>query len=639
MNAQHREPPLDTLPKLLRARDQHFRDNGIAMRVKDRGIWQRITWKDYYEKVRDLCLGMVSLGLKRGDKVCIIGENKPEWFWAELATQCAGAVAVGVFTDCVPMEVKYFVEHSDSKFLVAHDQEQVDKILEIKKDLPLLKKIIYWNPRGLWGYRDPDLLSMEEVMDGGRRYGREHTTLFDEMIDQGSSEDIAVICYTSGTTGRPKGTMLSYKWLVNGVREWSRLDGWDQEGLEYLSFIPPAWAMEQAFGIAGGLAVGLCVNFAEEPETVEKDLREIAPELLFYGARLWEIINRTVQARMIDSTRFRRWIYHRFLSIILEIADMRIQNRPVGPQWRFLGWLAHQVVFRAMKDRLGLVRTKAVYSGGGALSPEIIRFFLALGVEIKLFYGCTETGPVSIPRTGEIHPETSGRPTPWAEVKISEQGEIIAKSKYMYSGYYKDPDGTARKIKDGFYYTGDFGYIDEEGHLIVIDRMVDLKPLADGRRFSPQYTEARLRFSPYIKDVLVVGGEEKAFVAGIIDIDLDNVGRFVEARNIPYTTFMDLSQKAQVIDLVGQEIRRVNRTLPEHARIRRFVNLHKAFDADEEELTRTRKLRRGFVEDRYRDLIEGLYSDQEEIAVETPITYRDGRQGFIRTSIKINIVN
>jgi len=611
----------------------------MAMRVKARGIWQRITWKDYYRKVRDLCLGMVSLGLKRGDKVCIIGENKPEWFWAELAAQCAGAVAVGVFTDCIPREVKYFVEHSDSKFVVAHDQEQVDKILEIKEDLPLLKKVIYWDPKGLWDYDDPDLLSMEEVMEDGLHYRQEHPGLFDEIIDLGTAEDIGVICYTSGTTGLPKGAMLNQNYLVEMVREWSQIDGWGQQGLEYLSFIPPAWSTEQALGIAGGLVIGLCVNFPEEPETVQENIREIGPEILFYGARLWENINRTVQARMIDSTRLRRWIYHRFVPIGLKIADRKIQNRPVGPWWRFLGWLAHQTVFRALRDRLGLPRAKVVYSTGGALSPEIIRFFLALGVEIKLLYGSTETGAISIPRPGEIHPETSGRPMPWTDVKISDEGEILAKSKYMYSGYYKDPDATAAKIRDGYYCSGDFGHIDEEGHLIVIDRMDDLTPLSDGHKFSPQYTEVRLRFSPYIKDVLVVGGEQRIFVAGIVDIALDNVGRFAEARNIPYTTFTDLSQKPQIADLINQEIRRVNRTLPEYARIRRFVNLHKEFDADEAELTRTRKLRRAFVEDRYRDLIEALYSDREEITVDAPITYRDGRKSVVRTSIRINIID
>jgi len=631
------KPRWDTLPKALRHRAS--RTGGeIALRVKDRGIWKAYSWKDYCENVRNLCLGMVSLGLGRGDKVSIIGENKPEWFWAELAAQCAGGVAVGIYTDCSAEEVKYFLENSDSSFVVAHDQEQVDKLLSIKDQLPLLEKIIHWDIKGLWGYDRPDLLSMREVMEIGRRFGEENPRLFDEMIDRGSADDIALLCYSSGTTGLPKGAMLSQGWLVEGVWEWSNVDGWCKQGIEYLSFIPPAWAAEQALGIAGGLVAGLTVNFPEEPETVQENLREIGPSVLFYGARLWENVNSTVQARIIDSTPLRRFLYHRSLAIGLRIAEKKIAHRPLGLWWRCLGWMAHQAVFRALRDRLGLSRAEVVYSAGGALSPDIVRFFLALGIEIKLFYGSTEMGVVSIPRPGEIHPETSGRPMPWAEVAISEEGEILVKSRFMYSGYYKNPKATAEKLKDGFYTSGDFGHITEDGQLIVIDRMEDLRMLAGGRKFSPQYTEVRLRFSPYIKDAIVVGGEQRDIVTALINIDLENVGRFAEAHHIPYTTFADLSQRPAVIDLITQEIRKINRTLPEHARIRLFVNLHKEFDADEAELTRTRKLRRTFVEERYRYLIDALYGNRQQIEVEAPITYRDGRKGVIKTSIRVNKV-
>ncbi len=639
MTSHYNDPAFDTLPKLLRERALRSGDSEIAMRVKDRGIWQPYTWKDYYDQVRALCLGMVSMGLKREDTVSIIGENKPEWYWAELAAQCAGGIGVGIYTDCVPQEVKYFVEHSESSIVVAHDQEQVDKLLEIKGELPLLKKVIYWDPKGLWGYDDPDLLSMEDVMEMGRRHDKDNPDLFDKLIDEGAAEEIGVLCYTSGTTGLPKGAMMSYLFLVAGGREWAKVDGWDHGGIEYLSFIPPAWATEQALGIAGGLVAGMTVNFPEKPETVQENLREIGPDMLFYGARLWENVNSMVQARIIDSSRLRRWLYHRLLAVGLKIADLKIEHKPIGLWSRFLDRLAYYGVFRALRDRLGLSRAEVVYSAGGALSPEIIRFFLALGIEIKLFYGSTEMGAVSIPRPGEVHPETSGKPLPWAEVKISDEGEICVKSKYMYSGYYKNPEATAKKLKDGFYCSEDFGYINDDGHLIVIDRMEDLKSLASGQKFSPQFTEVRLRFSPYIKDVIVIGGEQRDFVTSLINIDMDNVGRFAEGRHIPYTTFADLSQKPEVIGLIEQEIRQVNQTLPEHARIVHFVNLHKEFDPDEAELTRTRKLRRTFVEERYKDLIDALYGDQEEIAVEAPVTYRDGRKGVIRTSILVNEVH
>jgi long-chain acyl-CoA synthetase len=626
------------MPKLLKWRAELHGDRRIAMREKDRGIWQPYTWRQYYEKVRDLTLGMVSLGLERREKVCIIGENKPQWYWAELAAQAAGAVPVGVFTDCIPSEVKYYIENSQSTFIVAHDQEQVDKVLEIKPSLPQIKKVIFWDPKGLWSYKEPDLISMEEVMKKGRSLYERNPHIFEEWIERGTPDDVAAICYTSGTTGLPKGAMMSQRQLVEGGRAWSRLDGWAERQFEYLSFIPPAWATEQALGIAGSLVAGLVVNFPEEPETVQENIREIGPHILFYGARLWENVNRTVQARMIDSTPLRRWIYHRCLLMGLDVADCRIRGRSLGLLRRIKGWLAHQGAFRALRDRLGLSRVRVVYSAGGAISPEIIRFFLAMGVEIKLFYGSTEMGVVSVPRTGEIRPETSGRPVPWAEVRISQEGEILVKSRFMFSGYYNNPKATEEKFKDGFYCSGDFGYLDDSGHLIVIDRMEDLKPLSGGRKFSPQYTEVRLRFSPYIKDVLVVGGEERDFVTALINIDLENVGRFAEARHIPYTTFTDLSQKPEVIQLIKGEIQQVNRTLPDHARVRRFVNMHKEFDADEAELTRTRKIRRTFVEERYNHLIDAMYSGKKSLDVEAQVTYRDGRSGVIRTTIQVNEV-
>jgi long-chain acyl-CoA synthetase len=415
------------------------------------------------------------------------------------------------------------------------------------------------------------------------------------------------------------------------------LDSWYKKGCEYLSFIPPAWATEQALGISGGLVADVVVNFPEEPETVQENIREIGPELLFYGAKLWESVNRIVQAKMMDSTWLRKRIYRTFLPIGLETADIYARGGKPGPWEKFKYLLAYYAVFRSLRDRLGLSRVKVIYSAGGALSPEIVRYFKALGIEIKLFYGSTEMGIISNPRDGEIRPESSGRVVPWADVKISDDGEILAKSPLMYAGYYKNPEATKKKLNaQGWYCSDDFGHLDEQGHLIVIDRMEDLKPLAGGKKFSPQYAEVRLRFSPYIKDVLVVGGEDRTFVSALVNIDIENVGRYAEANHIPYTTFTDLSQKAEVVGIVKGEIAKINQTLPEHARIKRFVNLHKEFDADEAELTRTRKLRRTFVEERYGELISALYSGESELTVEAPITYQDGRTGVIKTTIKVN---
>ncbi|MBW2020702.1 MAG: AMP-binding protein [Deltaproteobacteria bacterium] len=629
------ERKLDTLPKILRYRYEQ-NPNGEVLREKDRGIWRCYTWKDYFNNVKYLSLGLVSLGFKRGDKIAILGENKPEWYYAELAAQAAGGTAVGIFSDCVPSEVKFYLRHSDSVFVVAHDQEQVDKLLEIKDEIPLVEKVIFWDPKGLWGYEDSMLISLDDVLELGREYERSNPEYFDQSIDQGSGDDICVICYTSGTTGEPKGAMFSQRYMVEGVTAWIERDNWMGHGYNYLSFIPPAWGMEQSMGIAGSLLSDIVVNFPERPETVQENLREIGPELLFYGARLWEMVNRTVQAKMFDSTLPRRFMYRMCLPIGLKVS--RLRSKKINIFWRTIYSLTRFLFFRQLLDNLGLNKAKIVYSAGAAVSPEIIHFFQALGVEIKMLYGTTETGLVSIPIEGDIRPETCGPILPWVEVKFSDEGEILVKSKYMYSGYYKNSEATEEKMKDGYYQTGDFGHMDEKGHLIVIDRMEDLKSLAGGKKFSPQYTEIRLRFSPYIKDTLVIGGEKRDYVTTLINIDVDNVGQFAEKNSIPYTTLVDLSQKPEVIDLVRQEVAKVNRTLPDYARIKRFANLHKDFDADEAELTRTRKLRRAFVEESYSELIEALYDEMDEYEVQTPITYRDGRTGFIKTFIRLNNV-
>jgi len=637
-SVEQTNPLEDTLPKFLRKKCKKHPDND-AMRVKDRGIWKTYSWSNYYENVRYFCLGLISLGLARGDRVSIIGENKPEWFWAELAVHAAGCVVSGIFADCNADEVKYFIQSADSRFVVAHDQEQVDKFLTIRSECPHLEKVIYWDPKGLWNYDDPILTSFQDVQELGRRYENKHPNSFDESIDQGRGSDVAVISWTSGTTGLPKGGMLTQDYLCGLSVDWSKIDDWYGKGYEHFSLMPPAWAIEQLMGIACSFICDLVVNFAEEPETIQEDLREVGPQLLIYGTRQWESVSRMVQAKMLDSSYIRRLLYKMFLPVGLKMADIHIEQKKPGPGMKILYFIAYQTVFRQLRDRLGLSRLKVAYTGGAALSPDIIRYFKALGIEIQLTYGSTEMGWVSLPRQGELRPETSGRPLPWVELKISEDGEILVKNKWCYAGYYNNPEATRKNLNaDGFYMSGDYGYLDESGHLIVIDRLDDLKPLAGGRKFSPQFVEVRLRFSPYVKEVIALGSEERSFVSALIIIDIDNVGRYAEAHRINYTTFTDLSQKPEVIDLITEEIAKINRILPEEARVKRYVNLHKEFDADEAELTRTRKLRRSIIEDRFRELIEAIYGEQDEVAVEAQVTYRDGRTGLIKTAIKVNAV-
>jgi len=627
----------NTLPKLLKKNAEKYGDRRIAMRVKDRGIWQRFTWKDYYEKVKYFSLGLVSLGMKRGDKISILGENKPEIFWAELAAQSAGGTAVDIYTDCTPPEVKFFVMDSDSTFVVAHDQEQVDKLLQIKEDLPLVKKVIYWDPKGLWNYEDPILISFLEVIHLGQSYERDHSGLFEENIEKGEGDEIAVICYTSGTTGLPKGAMISQKGLVAIAQAWRAVDRWCDQDL-YVSFLHPAWIAEQAVGVAGQLVAGTEVNFPEEPETVQENIREIGPTILFFAPRLWENINRMIQAKITDTSALRRWIYHLLLPIGYKTAEYHSSKKRSNPFWGFLHHVAHWVLFRPLRDRVGLSRIRCAYTAGSAVSPEILNYFQAIGVNIKQLYGGSEQGLVTIHLDGEIKYETCGPPMPGVEVRLSPEGEILVKGDNIFAGYYKNIEATQEKIRDSWYYTGDFGYIDDDRHLVVIDRMEDLKELKGGRKFSPQFAEIRLRFCPYIKDALVIGGEDKDYVTAIINIDLENVGRWTEAKRIPYTTFTDLSQKSEVIELIKKDVQRINKFLPEWSRIRKFVNLHKEFDADEAELTRTRKLRRTFVENRYSDLITALYGKDRAYNVEASITYRDGRKGVIKTAIQINQV-
>jgi long-chain acyl-CoA synthetase len=573
----------------------------------------------------------------KGDKVAILGENKPEIFWAELGVQSVSGTAVDIYTDCTPPEVKFFVTDSDSVFVVAHDQEQVDKILQIKEDLPKVKKVIYWDPKGLWNYDDSILISFPEVIQLGQSYEKDHPGFFEENVEKATGHEIALLSYTSGTTGLPKGAMILQRGLVAIAQAWRDADQWSDQD-RYVSFLHPAWITEQAVGVAGQLVSGMEVNFPEEPETVQENIREIGPTILFFAPRLWENINRMIQAKITDTSVLRRWIYHLFLPVGYQAAEYRLAKKDHTLFRGLIHRIAHWVLFRPLKDRVGLSRTRCAYTAGSAVSPDILSYFQAIGVNIKQLYGGSEQGLVTLHRDGEIKCETCGVPMSGVEVRLSPEGEILVKGDNIFSGYYKNLEATQEKIREGWYYTGDFGYIDDDRHLVVIDRMEDLKELKGGRKFSPQFAEIRLRFCPYIKDALVIGGEDKDYVTAIINIDLENVGRWAEANRIPYTTFTDLSQKSEVIELIKKDIQRINKFLPEWSRIRQFVNLHKEFDADEAELTRTRKLRRTFVEGRYSDLITALYGKDREYNVEASITYRNGRKAVMKTAIHINQV-
>jgi len=634
-NQQNATMVADTIPKLLISAVDKYGSAKVAMRRKDLGIWQEYTWQDSYEMVKFFSLALLSLGMEHGDKVSIIGDNDPEWFWAAWAAQAAGGVSVGIYIDCMPSEVKYIVEHSDSKFIVARDQEQVDKVLEIKDDLPNLKKVIYWDKKGMWKYEDPILTSFDEMITLGRQYEQDHPGAFEENVSQGKAEDMAVLCYTSGTTALPKGVILSHHnliWIMQGVL---KIDPWHETD-DYLSYLSPAWITEQGNGLVAPLLAGTRVNFPEEPETVANDIREVAPQCLLYSSRQWEGLVSEIQVRVSNASILKRSIYQLFLTVGYKVADVYYKWEKPSLFWRILYALGNILVFRPLRDKHGLIRATRATAGGTYVGPDVFRYLAAIGVRIRNGYGLSEAGWSTGPLRGKLKLDSVGVPVPGVEVRISAQGEILIRSPHVFLGYYKDAEATARRLEGGWCHSGDAGSVDEDGHVHFIERMDDLMKLSGGGQFSPTYIEGRLKFSPYVRDMMVIGDEIKPFVTAIVAIDFETVGKWAEKRHIPYTTFADLSQKREVYDLVENEIARVNAYIPSEGRIRKFVNLYKEFDPDEAELTRTRKIRRKFLENRYKTLIEAMYQDKAEVVVEIEVKYRDGRKGAINAPIKIH---
>lgn len=630
----------DTLPKNLLAKYQEYGDKKIAMRQKDLGIWRSYTWKDSFEQVRQLSLGLNKLGLQRNDKVCIIGDNDPQYFWAQLAIQSGGGVAVGIFTDSSPQEIEYVVNHSDSVFVFAKDQEQCDKLLEIREQVPKVRQVVYWDDKGLWGYDEPWLLSYEDLQNLGRALGEVQPDLFEQSVAQGQGDDLGVFCYTSGTTGIPKGAMISHNNLLAGSDSAQIADPRIPTD-EYVSFLPPAWITENVLGLAVHLRSGMIVNFPESPETVQPNIRETTPQAMLFSPRLWESMVALVQVKIIETTWINRMMYKLFMPVGYKVASLRYEQRkPVPWHYQILHRLGEFAVFYPLRDKLGLTLVKSAYSSGAALNPDVVRFFRAIGVNIKQLYGSTEAQVHTLHIGDDVKFETVGVPAPGMNVRIAESGEILINGGTLFRGYYKNREATEEAIfidEDGkhWFQTGDAGTIDDDGHLIYLDRVKEMITLSGGDKYSPQYIEGQLKFSPYIGGVMTVGGEDKPFVTALINMDYDNVGRWAEKQGIAYTTYVDLSQKPEVYALISKDVNRVNRTLPEAARINRFVLLHKEFDADEGELTRTRKLRRNLLSERYQDMITAMYDGSDMVQVRAAVRYRDGREGVIETSVRV----
>ena len=624
----------DTLPKLMLENYEKWGDKKVAMRKKEFGVWNQFTWKDLYEMVKYFSLGLISLGFEPADKLAILGENNPQWFWAELAALAAGGTATGIFSDCLPSEVKHIAGHSDSRFVVAQDQEQIDKLLQIRDELPLLEKIIYWEDKGIWSYDDSVLVSYDHVLELGREFEETHPETFRINIHQGNTTDVAVILYTSGTTGLPKGAMLSHQNLIRWAFEYLEFCPIDEND-DYFSYLLPGWLTEQLFGLTCSLVTGQVMNFPESMETAPENLVELSPTILLYPVPMWERLISQMRVRIDDANLVKRSICHLFAPVGHKIADLDLKHQSVSPFWKTMNALAGIMVFQQLKSRHGLHRIRYSWAGGSLISPEAFRFLRGMGIRIKTAYAITETGLLS-GHQDELDPETIGKPLPGVE--LSEESEVLAPEPKCFIGYYKDNASTEKAFSNGYYHTGDAGYINEKGHLVFWDRLADLKQLRNGTRFSPQHIETKLRFSPYIEDAVVTGGAIGDFVGALITIEFINLGHWMERRNIAYTTFADASQKEEVCQLIRDEIKKVNRSLPEGAKIKKFINLYKALDADEAEVTRTKKIRRDYLEQHYGDFIDFIYGSQTRKMIEMPFTYRDGRKGHITTEMCVNVV-
>ena len=626
-----------TLSRLLLRNARDLR-NRPAIREKDRGIWQTWTWGQYHDEVRDFALGLMALGFKRGERLSVIGDNRPRLYWAQVAAQCLGGVPVPVFQDSIAKELAFVWNHAECAVIVAEDQEQVDKVLALRDQLPNLRLVAYDDPRGMLHYKHEWLRSYQSIQELGREFGAKHPGAFEAEIEKGKPEDVAIICYTSGTTGNPKGVMLTHANALALAEAFRKADdvGPDDNALAYL---PMAWAGDAAYTLFLSLVVGFCANCPESPETVQRDLRELGPTTVLAPPRIWENMLTGVQVKAADAPALKRWIFERFRAVAERAEILRADGKPIPLGLRLACMLGEVLVYTPIRDQLGLRRAKWALTGGAPLGPDTFRFFRSIGVNLKQVYGSTETtGLVSLQPSSEANPTTAGRPCPGIEVKIAERGEVLVRGPVIFKGYLKNEEATREVIDpEGWFRTGDAGFVDPRGHLVIIDRAKDVGALQDGTPFAPQFIENKLKFSPFIREA-VAFGHERPFVTAMIAIDLNTVGNWAERRGLAYTSYADLSQKPEVRDVIREEIRKGNETLPEASKIRRFLLLAKDLEADDAEMTRTRKVRRRFVAEKYATVVDAFYSGGHDVELASAITFEDGRQATIKSRVRVEDV-
>jgi long-chain acyl-CoA synthetase len=616
----------DTLPKLLLRNACGF-PREVALREKEFGIWRSITWAEYEARTRSIALGLGKLGLGPGDVIGLIGDNRPDWIMGEIAAHAIGAQSLGVYRDALEDEVAYLLAFAGAKAVIAEDEEQVDKLLGISDRVPSLRHIIYCDPRGMRKHEDPRLLPIAELVAQGEAVHLDRPDAWAAAVAGTRADDIAILCTTSGTTARPKLAMLTSGAMVRHCEAYLKADPKGPTD-EYVSVLPLPWIMEQIYCVGWGLLARMRVNFVEEPETMMADFREIGPTFVLFAPRVWESLAAEVRAKVMDASPLKRRMYGLGARLGLEALDKG--KRSVA---------ADQLLFRALRDRLGFSNLTSAATGGAALGPDTFRFFQAMGVPLRQIYGQTEAlGAYTVHRPGEVNQDTVGVAfTDEIEMRIDEPdhnglGEIVTRHPNMFSGYFGMPENP--DLRGGWLHTGDAGYFDRSGHLVVIDRIKDIATTSRGDRFSPQYIENKLKFSPYVAEAVVLGNG-RPHLAAMICIRFPIVSKWAERSRIAFTTYTDLSSRPEVTALLQAEVAKVNATLPEPQRIQDFLLLYKELDADDDELTRTRKVRRGVINEKYGTIIEAMYRGDAAIPVDTTITFQDGTKQRIRTTLKV----
>lgn len=624
-----------TLPQIVALQAEHLGSGAIAIREKALGIWQTYSWPDYFRYMKQVGAGLLALGIRRGECVGIIADNHPEWLFTELGAQSVGAVSLNLFTSSVTEELCLALNRVQAACVVVQNQEQVDKLLDVRHKLPHVRRVVYIDPTCMRTYADNTWLSsFQDLLRVGEAFDREYPGRFAAELRRGGRDECAVMILTSGTTGMPKLAMLSHRNLTAIAAGWVEAMK-ITPGENWISMSPPAWIVDQMWGVGVALVGGMTMNFPETQETVLEDFREIGPSLLISASRFWEDLASRIRVKMSDAGPVKRKCFAGAEKIGKMTTAHASGNNGIPFYLKILQHLAAMAIYRPLLDRIGCANLRSAFTGGHPISPDVIGFFRTIGLNLKQCYGLTEAGGIfQLQPDDQVKLETVGKPIPGVQVRLSEDQEVLVRSEAVFSGYYQDFKATEAAFQEGWLKTGDAGYIDKDGHLLIIGRKEEIIRNKSGDAFSPDFIETRLKFSPYIKEA-VVFGEGRPYITLMVNIDFGNVGVWAEERMIPHTTYMDLSQQPAVIELISGEIRKVNEQLPDVMKIRKFFLLYKLLDADDEELTRTGKVRRRFVYGLYLKLIESMYRDQSEVDVKAKVQYRDGQIGKVETRVKI----